>query len=176
MPFNLLKTYSDLLEISHLDSNQRKESLRGIFNKDIQDNLGLSFRAKIIRPVKKVDGQSSLDVLFNHLITHDISDAKGRKTGAREFEINRSIRLHWVRYHIEESKQENIAIFSYLDRINGTNVIRTYIYDKDQRYVVILEPQKSQLDYYLITAYHLDKDFGFKQIEKKLKNKLEELH
>lgn len=176
MPFNLLKTYSDLLEVSHLNSNQRTLSLRGVFNRDIQDNLGLNFRTKIIRPVKKDDGESSLDVLFNHLITQDTLDAKGRKTGAREFEINRSLRLHWVRYHIEESKHENIAIFSYLDRIDGTNVIRTYIYDKDQSYVVILEPQKSHLDYYLITAYHLNKDFGYKQIEKKLKNKLEELH
>jgi len=52
-----------------------------------------------------------------------------------------------------------LEIFSYQDRIDRKDVIRTYIYDDEQEYVIILEPQK-----------------GKKQILKKLKCKLPEVH
>ena len=33
---------------------------------------------------------------------------------------------------------------------------RTYIYDIDERYVIVLEPQRNGSSYYLLTAYHLE--------------------
>ena len=45
-----------------------------------------------------------------------------------------------------------------------------------RQYIIILEPYKTTPDYYLITAYHLTKaKGGIKQIEQKLKNKLDEI-
>lgn len=38
MPFNLIKKYNDLLDIMGLSEAQRIESLRRIFNRDIQNN------------------------------------------------------------------------------------------------------------------------------------------
>lgn len=61
-------------------------------------------------------------------------------------------------------------------RIGRKDVIRTYIYDKEERYVIILEPQRSGKDYYLLTAYHLNQKRGKKQILKKLKNQLKEVY
>ena len=33
--------------------------------------------------------------------------------------------------------------------------IRTYIYDKNEKYVIVLEPKHKNTIYYLLTAYHL---------------------
>ena len=42
---------------------------------------------------------------------------------------------------------------------------------------MILEPQRSKTDYYLITAYYLKKEMGGpKQIKNKLKRKLPEVY
>ena len=110
-----------------------------------------------------------METLLNHLTTREEKDSKGKSTRARVFEMNRSQRLHWIKYHIEKRKTINIDIFSYEDRIKGRGeVIRTYIYDQDEAYVIILEPQRSKLDYYLLTAYYLDEPGGKKQIRRSL--------
>ena len=85
-------------------------------------------------------------------------------------------RLHWVKFHIEEQKKDNLEVFSYKDRVDGRSVIRTYIYDVDRDYVIILEPQKSGLDYFLLTAYYLNEPGGKNQIENKRKKKLPEVY
>jgi hypothetical protein len=175
MDFNLLKKYPDLLDLAYLTVVQRNESLKNIFRKDIEDNLAFIFRTKCIRPLKK-EGQVPMEVLFRHLITKDDKDEKGRKLCSRSFEMARSQRLHWVKFHIEELKKTNVDIFSYLDRVNGKSIIRTYIYDMEQDYIVILEPQRSGKDYYLLTAYYLNEPGGKKQIINKQKKKLPDVH
>lgn len=176
MPFNLIKTYPQLLEVLQFNPAQRRASLYGVFRRDIEDNIGFNFRTKLIRPIKKDDGVPAMETLFDHLTKREDIDETGKKLGTRSFEIERSVRLHWIRFHVEEKKQNNIEIFSYTDRIKGTNVIRTYIYDMDNEYVVILEPQRSGRDYYLLTAYYLNEPGGKKQIENKRKKKLEVIH
>ena len=52
--------------------------------------------------------------------------------------------------------------------------IRTYIYDKEQKYVIILEPYRNKDEYYLLTAYHLTGP-NKKKIENKYKRKLEDV-
>jgi hypothetical protein len=176
MPLNQIKKYPELLELCQFNEYQRIVSLKGIFKRDIEDNPDFKFRTKPIRPIKK-EGQIPMETLFNHLIKKEEKDVQGKKTGARIFEMARSQRLHWIKFHIEERKTKNIDVFSYEDRIEGRgNVIRTYIYDFDQEYVIILEPQRSKLDYYLITAYHFNEPGGKKQILKKQKNKLNEIY
>lgn len=177
MPLNLIKIYPQLLEVLHLNEHDRTVSLQGVFNLHIANNPNFRFRTKQIRPTKN-DGEPPMQILFRHLTTREDKDEKGNKTGTRSFEIARSIRLHWIRHHIEELKKENVEVFSYIDRDKEArkDVVRTYIYDVDQEYVIILEPQRSGTDYYLLTAYHLNEPGGKKQIVKKLKKKLNEVH
>jgi hypothetical protein len=175
MPLNLIKTYPQLLEIAHMNEYQRNQSLQGVFNRDFVDNANLKFKDKQIRPTKQ-DGEPPMQTLFRHLTTREDKDGKGKKLGSRSFEMTRSVRLHWIKHHINELKKGNVEVFSYEDRIDRKDVIRTYIYDIDQEYVIILEPQRSGTDYYLLTAYHLNEPGGKKQIEKKRKKKLDEVY
>lgn len=175
MDFNILKVYPQLLDLAYLTVSQRNISLKTIFSRDIEDNPNFNFRTKCIRPIKK-EGQVPMEVLLHHLTTREDKDEKGKKTGSRSFEMARSQRLHWVKHHLEEKKTDNMDVFSYKDRVDGKNVIRTYIYDMEQEYVIILEPQRSGLDYYLLTAYHLNEPGGKNQIENKQKKKLPEIY
>jgi len=176
MPLNLIKTYSDLLEIMHLDINIRKQSLKRIFSRDIEENIGFSYRGKIIRPVKKDDGVSSMDTLFNHLITEDEEyiDEHNKKQTRRVFERDRSERLHWLKHCLST---DNMVVFSVeeRDRVKRKDVIRTYVLDEQQKYVIVLEPQKSGLDYYLLTGYFLNRDYASKQMKKKYKKRLPDI-
>jgi hypothetical protein len=171
MPLNLIKAYSSLLEIGYLNSIQRNTSLMGVFSRDIENNVNFKFRTKQIRPIKK-EGHPPMQTLFTHLTTREDKDEKGKKLGTRSFELARAIRIHWIKFHIEEQKKESVEIFSYQDRIDGKNIIRTYIYDVEQEYVLILEPQNSEIDYFFITAYYCNEPGGKRQIEKKLSKKL----
>ncbi len=171
MDFNILKVYPDLLDLASLTVYQRNISLKDIFRRDIEENPNFNFRTKCIRPIKK-EGKVSMEILLHHLTTKEDKDEKGKKTGSRSFEMARSRRLHWIKYHIEEQKAKNRDVFSYLDRVNGKSIIRTYLYDLEKEYVIILEPQRSGLDYYLLTAYHLNEPGGKNQIENKRKKKL----
>jgi hypothetical protein len=172
------KKYNQFLEINHLSDNEKIISLKGVFDKDISNNPSFLFRNKIIRPLKR-DGLIDVDILFSHLIysTENEKDEMGKIIKKRKvFDSERSKRLHWIWHHIQEKTITNIDVFSYLDRINSKNVVRTYIYDFVEKYVIILEPQRSKTDYYLLTAYHLSEKLGgIKSIEKKRKNKLLEV-
>ena len=58
MPFNLMKKYNDddLLELLVMSEPERRRSLRGVFNWDIQDNPNFCFNGKPIYPTPKEDG------------------------------------------------------------------------------------------------------------------------
>jgi len=175
MDFNLLKEYPDLLDLAYLTVSQRNISLSRIFRRDIEDNSNFNFKGKLIRPTK-IEGQASMETLFHHLTTRGDKDEKGKNIGTRSFEMARSRRLHWIRHLIEIDSKPNLDVFSYEDRVNGRSVIRTYIYDIEQEYVIILEPQRSETDYYLLTAYLLNEPGGKKQIEKKRKKRLSRIY
>jgi hypothetical protein len=178
MPLNLLKTYPQLLELGHLNEHQRTESLQRIFTRDIEENPRLNFRTKTIRPIK--GEEPAMVILFRHLTTEEIEveDENGKKYPKRIFEMDRSQRLHWVRYHLEEKKNENVEVFSVeeRDQKKRKDIIRTYIYDTEQKYIIVLDPQRTQKDYYLVTAYYLNKEYGEKKIKKLMKRSLTELH
>ena len=55
--------------------------------------------------------------------------------------------------------------------------IRTYYYDRDEKYVIVLEPLRDGCAYYLLSAYYVKgKDAMRNKIEKKYRRKLEELY
>ena len=177
MPFNQTKKYPELLDILSLSEKDRTESLKMIFKRDIEENPNLNFRNKKIYPIK--GEEPNMQLLFRHLTTEEIEvNEEGSTYCKRVFEKERSQRLHWIRYHLEEHKKDNIEIFSVQtrDQKKRQDIIRTYIYDKEQKYVIVLEPQRNQRDYYLLTAYHLNKDYGEKSFNKKLKYKLPDIY
>lgn len=94
--FNLTKQYNALLEVDAMTPAQRTTSLRRIFNRDIQDNDKLSFRMKKIYPIPR-EGMDKLEMLFWHLTTKVVDHT----TNHREYDRARSIRLHWIKFHIE---------------------------------------------------------------------------
>ena len=148
MPFNLTKKYNDLLDIMGMSESQRIESLRRTFNRDIQDNPYFVFNGKPIYPTPKEDGMIAMENLFNHLTRKEAD----KEIHHREFDISRSQRLHWIRFHTERNKPDNMLYFSVAEPRH----IRTYIYDIDEKYVIVLEPQRNGSSYYLLTAYHLE--------------------
>lgn len=167
MPFNQLKKYNDLLDITGMSPHNRNTSLRGVFDRDITNNTNFKFRSKQITPTPK-DGQITMDTLFAHL-TKVMVD---KKTRAREYDVHRSQRLHWVKYHIEEKKKENMLVYS----VKEPDGNRTYVYDKDEKYVIVLEPLRNKDEYYLLSAYYVrGKDAKRNKFEKKYKRRLMEL-
>jgi len=156
--FNLMKTYNALLEVDAMTPQQRTQSLRKVFDRDIPQNTNFTFRSKKIYPIPS-DGQDKIENLFSHLTTKVVD----KKTNHREYDRTRSIRLHWLRYHVEERKTSDMLVFS---TINGRQK-RTYIYDKIEKYVIVLEPKEERKQkedgteevykyYYLLTAYKLE--------------------
>jgi len=169
MPLNLLKTYNDLLEIASMNEFQRKKSLKGVFDRDIAGNPSFSFRTKKINPTP-AEGQNSMERLFTHLTTAIVD----KSTNKREFEMARAARLHWIRHHIEERKKNNMCVFS----VNEPYGIRTYIYDTDENYVIVLEPMRDlkKNEYALLTAYYEEgKDKQRGKIMKKYKRRLSDV-
>jgi hypothetical protein len=175
---NLTKTYSQLLDFGYMSEGQRNASLMGIFKRDIEDNIMFTFRGKPIRPFKSEE--FGMQALFTHLTCHEVEyeNPDGSKYKKREFELNRARRLHWIKHHIEERKKEQVEVFSVLERDQKRkrDVLKTYIYDKLQQYVIVLEVQRSRQDYYLLTAYHLNRAEGKKSISKKIAKKLPEVY
>jgi len=107
-----------------------------------------------------------MDLLFQHLTT-EIIDEVSRK---RFYEPERSKRLHWIKYHIDENKTDKMLIFSALD----PDGVRTYIYDEVEEYVIVLEPYRNGQEYYLLSAYYLS-GRNKKKIKNKYKRKLQNL-
>ena len=115
MPFNFKKKYNDLLDITGMNERQRTVSLRGVFDRDITNHPNFAFRTQKINPTP-ADGVDSMDRLFTHLTTKIINSER-----KREYDQARSVRLHWLRFHIEEHKTDNMFVFS-VQEPEGTKI------------------------------------------------------
>lgn len=167
MPHNLMKAYNELLDLTAYSESQRNESLKRIFNRDIAGNSDFSFKTKKINPTS-AEGEDTMERFFRHLTTK-ITEKSINK---REFDMSRSRRLHWIKYHVEELKKDNMKVFS----VQEPQGIRTYIYDMDEHYVIILEPLRNKDEYYLLTAYYLEgKDAARNKMDKKYGRRLDVL-
>ncbi|MDH6306333.1 hypothetical protein M2459_002696 [Parabacteroides sp. PF5-5] len=169
MPFNATKKYDDCLDLLSYTESQRYKTLLSIYERDIYFNKKLIFFEKEVRPTQMNSDESTKMVLFSHLTCKSDSEEGVKKRD--NFDMRRSERLHWIRHHIDACGGKGVFIFDHEDRIRGKNTTRTYIYDKPHKYVIVLEPKRSNQEYfYLLTAYYLDEEYGEKQIDKKLKN------
>ena len=167
MPFNQTKIYNELLDILSLNEAQRTKSLRLIFERDFVDKSPV-FQKKEIYPTPQANGEIPMDTLFRHLTT----EMQDTQTRHRVFEKDRSMRLHWVRFHLDEKKRENMLLFSVKEPEGN----RTYYYDKDEKYVIVLEPMRNGEAYYLLTAYYIKgNDAQRDKMIKKYKRRLKEI-
>jgi polynucleotide 5'-kinase involved in rRNA processing len=177
MPFNLIRKYPDILDIRVMSETERRNSLRGVFDRDITNNPGFSFLGKKIYPIK-TDGIIDMDREFMHVTTERIEvEENGRKFYQNVFEFDRSERLHWIKTHTEgQINDSKIVVFSVneRDKEKRKDVPRTYLYNQTKKYVIVFEPlQRNGNAYFLITAYYLNKEYGVKIIEKKLQKRLD---
>lgn len=167
MPYNLLKQYNELLDLLSLSPIERNRSLRGVFDRDFVRTSQPRFQGKPIYPCPE-DGAVSMDTLFNHLITVMVD----KTTRRREFEMKRSMRLHWAKFHLDQRKNDDMLIFS----VREPEGFRTYIYDQIEKYVVVLEPLRKGDAYYLLSAHYVEgKDEERDKFSRKWKRKLPEV-
>ena len=76
-------------------------------------------------------------------------------------------------HHVRELTPDNLDVFTIEERDGKKRKVKkTYIYDKVEKYVIVLEQQRSN-GFYLLTAYHLNKEYGLKALEKKMKKRLQ---
>lgn len=160
MPFNLLRVYSELLELDHLSETARTKSLRGVFDRDFLNSSQLVLPAGPVFPAPTPGVPDKLDQLFWHLTTREVD--KAAKSKSRDYEAERSRRLHWVRVHILQTIADPLTIFETEDGNNR----RLYILNKAQRYLVVLEPLRKGGGYYLLSAHPLEPN-GYRQIMQK---------
>jgi hypothetical protein len=165
MPLNLLKKYNSLLDISGLNVANRKISLLNIFGRDITNNTSFKLRGKQITPTPK-DGEITMGTIFTHLTTQIVDE----KTRRREYDLHRSMRLHWLKYDIDNN--DKVLCFT----VKEPQGYRTYVYDKIEKYVIVLEPKHKNTIYYLLTAYHLrGRDGKRDKMMRKYKRRIEEV-
>ncbi len=149
-----------------MNVQNRTSSLKGIFERDFVEKQPVSFKGKRVIPTP-ANGSISMDTLFSHLTTAIVDE----KTRTRDYESERSQRLHWVKFHLDSKKEINILFFS----VKEPEGIRTYIYDIDEKYVIVLEPKHENV-YFLLTAYKVrGRDAARNKIMKKYKRKLNDV-
>lgn len=171
--FNILKIYPELLDIMGLSESEKLRDLRSIFKRDIEDNTDFAFRSWRIYPIK-AQGEVDMERLFKHLTCEEvmIENEDGTTYPKRVFEVARSQRLHWIKHHIKEKTPANIDVFTVEEKdAKKRKVKKTYIYDKVEEYVIVLEQQRSNA-FYLLTAYHLNKEYGKKALIKKMRKRI----
>lgn len=115
-----------------------------------------------------------MERLFKHLTCEGVKEKNenGSIYTKRVFDMDRSQRLHWINHHVTEKTPCNIDVFTVEEKDSKKRKVRkTYIYDHIEKYVIILEQQRSNA-FYLLTAYYLNKEYGQKALEKKMNKKL----
>jgi hypothetical protein len=166
--FNKKCIYNNLLNLEDLNPEHTNICLEFIFERDIKTNSNFKFKMKQINPTRVNNTDEDFDRLFLHLTTI-IVDKKNRK---RVFDPLRSKRFHWIKHHVDETKKSNMKIFS----VDDGGCIRTYIYDEDEFYVIVLEVSRPLTEYYLLTAYYCDTYSYKRKIENKYRRRLPTLY
>ena len=170
---NITKVYPELLDIVGLSERDRQYDLQAIFRRDIEDNPNFAFRSWRIYPIK-AQGEADMGRLFKHLTCEEImvECEDGTKYPKRVFELARPQRLHWINHHVKEKTPLNIDVFTIEERDSKKRKVKkTYIYDKVEKYVIVLEQQRTKA-FYLLTAYHLNREYGEKALLKKMKKRI----
>lgn len=156
MAANLLKKYNETLDFLYPKEMENQKSFRKVFDRDFIQSGDNKFNGFLVKP-RPNDKMDAIEQLYWHLTTK-ITDEKNK---SRSFDNERTIRIHWIRFHLSNDLPEN---FIYRD----LNENRIYIIDKNEKYVIILDTSRDNSAYYLITAYKLGSS-SFTKIMKRFK-------
>ena len=162
-PLNLDKKYGDNLEYAHMSIPNALISLRRIFDRDIINDPCKEFNGKKIVYVRD---DSNADKVFKHLVMNS-------ENGQREYiEGKRAERLHWIKPLLEKAHESaKYWIFSHEHPKHG---LKTYIYHRKMKHVIILEPNLITGEYFFITAFKVY-GTGINDIVEKHSERLENL-
>lgn len=139
-----------------------EDALYEIFTQDILNKQNLKYRDKPIVINQDIDRSKpkNREKGFYHLVKKTVT-----KRSKRSIEdAKRAEKIGWIKQIILNCSDPAIKEFDYYE---GGGIIRSYLWLKDQKYVVILEPQNGH--YFLVTAYHVDYE---KTLQKKYENRL----
>lgn len=141
-----------------------EESLRLIFKRDMVDNPCTTFNGR--RMVYFRDGIHE-DIAFDHLIKNKVNGSRNN------IEHHRAVRLHWIKPALEKAlNSTKYLVFSH--KRPGSD-IRTYIYHKKMKHVVILEPNIEENEYYLVTSFRVVGN-GIQKMKDRYNDRLSELY
>ncbi|MBK8927546.1 MAG: hypothetical protein IPM74_17005 [Crocinitomicaceae bacterium] len=163
-PFNLNKKFGDELDINSMSHSDLIASLTRIFVRDMVNFPCKEFNGRLmVYRRDPLDTERALD----HLI-------KNKEEGKREFiDYKRASRLHWIKTFLEKGlTSKKYLVFSHQ---KPGETIRTYIYHRKMKHVVILEPNIEKNEYYLITSYRVYGD-GITAMERQYQNRLPDLY
>ncbi len=129
-------------------TREQMYKLYGVFLKDIVKNpitingVKLNFnRNKSKHPI--CHGKF---VGFEHIITR-----KNKYSGKRDFDRERTNKIHWIKPIIENKNDSRIK---YFEKVNNKGFNQQYYWYKEKSYIVIIRELKSDL--LLITAFSVD--------------------
>ena len=161
----LLVKFDNFLDILSMNPINLVDSLSMIFENDMVNNPCRTFNEK-----KVIYFQDPFDkqAIFDHLI-------KKKMNGSRQvIDVERAKRIHWIKYFIENSLKQGVNGFWVFSYKHLNENIRTYIYHKQTKFLVVLEPTNNN-EYILITA-HLRAGDGITEIKRRYREKLPDLH
>ena len=73
-----------------------------------------------------------------------VENEDGSTYPKRVFEMARSQSLHLINHHVRELTPDNIDVFTIEERDSKKRKVKkTYIYDKVEKYVIVLEQQRN---------------------------------
>jgi hypothetical protein len=162
-----LDDLEDLFEDLRIEgpTNQQIYELYGIFLKDILNNT-IPIKGKLIKcnvnrsyhPICKGKAQT-----FEHIITRE-----SKYSGKRNFDRERTNKIHWIRPIIENVNDERIK---YFEEVNKDGENQLFYWYEEKIFVVII--REIQPDYLLITSFSVDKveGYNFKRKYESYKNR-----
>lgn len=154
------------------------EMFYAIFCRDIRDyNLRYNDNDVWIFP----DTEGGKEIIFWHLTTRDVKRQKIPRRKRRYYpegqtgteterlpDLRRCERLPWVKSLIEHPSEPEVLAWDYEE---GDRTIKTYVWIKDNDFVVIMKkyPDGKRR---LITSFYVDKLFKRKDFERKYVNRI----
>lgn len=166
-PLNLNKApLKEELDYGYMRTNDAIESLKGVFKRDFIDNPCIEFMGKPIIYVREGNDETKV---FKHVIMNE-------EYKKREFiDDKRAKRLHWVKTLLEKSQKSQGTKYWIFSHNHDKHGLKTYIYHRKLRHLVILEPNSDATGYFFTTAFQVT-GTGIDDLRDKYENKLPDLY
>ena len=169
--------YSWLPDLVSVDpwSDETYNNLYNIFCREIRD-YSLYYKAYPVSIYK--DMEDGKEKIFWHLTSREskIKKTPRRKKkyqnsekGPRLPDLRRCERLQWIKVFITQARNSELLSFDYEE---GDKTIKTYIWFKEEKFVVILKKMKNSSKRILTTSFYVDKQYTYDDFQRKYNNRI----